>query len=678
SAPLPFTSLAAALAFRASRTPDRTAYLFLADGEEEQDRLTYAALDARARAIAAALLRSVEPGDRALLLYPPGLDFVAAFFGCLYAGVIAVPAYPPRSPRMMPRLLSILADARPAVAVAAGPSLQRVRGWLERTPEAAALSWIATDELDPAPAGGSSPGPDGDAVAFLQYTSGSTSTPKGVMVTHANLVHNQRVIEDACGHSEESVFVSWLPLYHDLGLIGNLLQATWVGAPCVLMAPVAFLQNPSRWLRAISRYRGTTSGGPNFAYDLCARRAEGADFAGLDLSSWQIAFNGAEPVQPATLERFAAAFTRHGFRAAASYPCYGLAEATLMVSGGLPAEPPRVESFRAAALEQGLAEPVEPGGPGARAHAGCGRPLADQTVVIVSPETAEPLPSGRIGEIWIAGPSVARGYWERPEETAEVFGARLAGSTGTTGGPAFLRTGDLGFLREGELYVTGRIKDLIILHGRNFYPQDLELTAGQSHPDLRPNGGAAFSVESGGEERLVLVHEVRRRPRAGVAEIAAAIRAALAEEHEAVVSDVVLIHPETLLRTSSGKVRRRACREAYVAGELSVVGRSAAATEPGEERSEAAPRTPTEELLAGIWADLLGRGRIGVHDDLFELGGHSLLAAQVLSRLHDALGVSLSLTTLFEHPTVARLARVVDRELRGGEAGSEAPPLSPV
>ncbi|HSK77319.1 MAG TPA: amino acid adenylation domain-containing protein, partial [Thermoanaerobaculia bacterium] len=687
--PIFYASVAAALIDRAARTPDRTAYIFLAEGEEEQERLTYAGLDARARAIAAALSRSVKAGERALLLYPPGLDFVAAFFGCLYAGVIAVPAYPPRSPRMMPRLLAILADAEPAVALAAGASLQRVRGWLERTPEGAAVSWIATGELDPAPAGWSYPAPDGDAVAFLQYTSGSTATPKGVMVTEANLVHNQRVIEEACGHSEESVFVSWLPVYHDLGLIGNLLQAVWVGAPCVLMAPVAFLQKPSRWLRAISRYGGTTSGGPNFAYDLCARRAEGADLAGIDLSSWRVAFNGAEPVLPKTLESFAAALAPYGFRAAAAYPCYGLAEATLMVSGGSPADPPRVSSFRAAALERGVAEPAEPGEPGARPLAGCGRPLGGQAVVIVNPETAEPLPSGRIGEIWIAGQSVARGYWGRPEETAETFGARLAGSGERAGGPAFLRTGDLGFLGGGELYVTGRIKDLIILRGRNFYPQDLELTAGNSHPDLRPGGGAAFSVKSGsvesgsvessGEERLVLVHEVRRRPRADAAEIAAAIRAAFAEEHEAAVSDVVLILPETLPRTSSGKVRRRACREAYVAGELSVFGRSAVATTPAAatpSEDGAAPRTPTEELLAGIWADLLGLEWIGVHDDLFELGGHSLLAAQAVSRLHGALGVSLTLATLFEHPTVAQLAGAVDRELRGGTAGPEEPPLS--
>src|SRR6185295_6169980 len=324
-------SVADALARRAARTPDRLAYVFLGDGEEEQARFTYAGLDARARSIAAALHRSVGPGQRALLLDPPGLDFVAAFFGCLYAGVIAVPAYPPRSPRKMPRLLAILADARPAVVLAAGTSLRRMRGWLDRTPEApeaATLSWLASDELDAAD-GWVPPMPGGDAVAFLQYTSGSTSTPKGVRVTQRNLAHNQRVIQGACGHSEESVFVSWLPVYHDLGLIGNLLQATWVGAPCVLMAPVAFLQSPARWLRAISNFRGTTSGGPNFAYDLCARRVSAAEIEQLDLSSWRVAFNGAEPVREETLSRFAATFASAGFEPGALYPCYGLAEATL-------------------------------------------------------------------------------------------------------------------------------------------------------------------------------------------------------------------------------------------------------------------------------------------------------------------------------------------------------------
>ncbi|HVR98103.1 MAG TPA: fatty acyl-AMP ligase, partial [Thermoanaerobaculia bacterium] len=481
---LSIPALTTALGQRAERTPDRTAYIFLADGEEEQDRLTYSALDARARAIAAVLGRSFAPGERVLLLYPPGLDFIAAFFGCLYTGLIAVPAYPPRSPRMMPRLLAILADAQPAAALASAAALQRVRGWLERTPEAAGLPWLATDEIDPAPAGWEPAAPAGDAVAFLQYTSGSTSTPKGVMVTHDNLLHNQVLIRDACGHSEQSVFVSWLPPYHDLGLIGNLLQSTFVGGSCVLMAPTAFLQRPARWLEAVSRYGATTSGGPNFAWDLCVRKVSPEQRRDLDLSRWEVAFNGAEPVRAETLAAFSATFAGCGFRPGAFYPCYGLAEATLMVSGGRPGEERAVR----------------------RQRVSCGPALAGQELAIVDPATGERRGAGEVGEIWLAGPSVVAGYWRRPEETAAAFGARLKDGSGP-----FLRTGDLGFLEDGELFIAGRLKDLIILRGRNHYPQDIEATAMASHPELGGGLAAAFPVERDGEERLVVVLEIGRR-----------------------------------------------------------------------------------------------------------------------------------------------------------------------
>jgi amino acid adenylation domain-containing protein len=649
-------SLPEVLRQRAGATPDRISHTFLGDGEEEQDRLSYAGLHERALAIAAALTDRCTPGARVLLLYPPGLDFLAAFFGCLYAGMTAVPAYPPRSPRMMPRLLAVLHDARPEAALALSAALPRIRGWMERTAEGSALAWIATDVLEPSPSGWLPAPPDGDSIAFLQYTSGSTSAPKGVMVTHANLAHNQRVIQEACGHSEQSVFVSWLPPYHDLGLIGNLLQAVWVGAPCVLMAPVAFLQSPVRWLRAVSRYRATTSGGPNFAYDLCVRKIPEKEREGLDLSSWTVAFNGAEPVRAGTLDRFAAAFAPAGFRRAAFYPCYGLAEATLMVSGNRPGEGPWV---------RGSSNPI----------VGCGRVLPGFEAVIVDPATAAPCAPGEVGEIWLAGGSVARGYWNRPRESAETFGARLSGDAADRG--PYLRTGDLGSLEGEQLCVAGRIKDLVILRGRNHYPQDLELTAERSHPALRPGGGAAFAVERDGEERLVLVHEAERHtgdPQA----IAAAVRTAIAAEHEALVHDVVLVPPGGVPKTTSGKVQRRACRELYLTDGLTVLGRSALPADAGEEPAvagggegalrEALPATPAaereallESWLRSTFARLARVDAAAVDADqpLARHGLDSLLAIELKNAVEAELGADLPIAALLEGLTLRAAARLL-------------------
>jgi amino acid adenylation domain-containing protein len=642
------SSVAAALEQRARRTPERTAYVFLAEGEEEQARLTYAALDAQARAIAAALSQACEPGERALLLYPPGLDFIAAFFGCLYAGVIAVPAYPPRSPRSLPRLQAILADARPAVVLAPAASRQRALNWLSRMPKAAALPWIASDEIEPAPAGWEPAPPDGGAVAFLQYTSGSTSTPKGVVVTQANLAHNQRVIQEACGHSEDSVVVSWLPPYHDLGLIGNLLQATWVGAPCVLMAPVAFLQSPSRWLRAISHYRGTTSGGPNFAYDLCVRRVPPAEIERLDLSSWRVAFNGAEPVREETLARFAETFAPAGFQAGAMYPCYGLAEATLMVSGGHPGEETVVREIDGRRL------------------VGCGRVLSDLEVAIVEPSSGIACPPGAVGEIWVAGDSVAQGYWNRPDETAESFGATLA-----DGSKGWLRTGDLGALEggdRGELFIAGRLKDLIILRGRNHYPQDLEMTAGRAHPALGEGTGAAFALDADGEERLVIVHEVARHA-ARPDEIAAAVRQAIAEEHEALAWEVVLVPAGGVPRTTSGKVQRRACRDLYLRGELRVLGASRLSPAAAEDdpMAEAPPGSLDWLRRAFAAAARVDPARVDPDRPLSASGLDSLAAVELKHSVEEATGVSLPLPDLLEGMTL----REVERRVAEGESVTE-------
>ncbi|MEA2563442.1 MAG: hypothetical protein QOH06_4946 [Acidobacteriota bacterium] len=624
-------TLAGLLKARAAESPDREAYVFLADGELEAERLTWGELDVRARAVAWALSQSVPPGERVLLLYPPGLDFVAAFFGCLYAGVVAVPAYPPRlNDRSQSRLRAIAADATPKAALT-------TKSIAERVPELPGVRWIATDGLN-----GTAPelaDPDPDAVAFLQYTSGSTSTPKGVMVTHANLVHNERMIGQAFAMDEDSVVVGWLPLYHDMGLIGNVLQPLHAGARCVLMSPVAFLQRPRRWLEAIHRYRGTTSGGPNFAYELCVRKIPPAEREGLDLSSWRVAFNGAEPVRAHTLEAFAQAFAPCGFRASSFYPCYGLAEATLFVTGGAP----RVEEGRVSS----------------------GHMWDAQQIAIVNPDTREELPRGSEGEVWIAGPSVAAGYWGNPEATERDFRARLS-----SGGGPFLRTGDLGILSSGgELFVTGRIKDLIILRGRNHYPQDIELTAQRSHPDLRPDSGAAFAVEIEGEERLVVVQEVERRRRDGLEELAAAVRRAVAEEHEVQPYEVVLVRTGMVPKTSSGKVQRHACRAQYLAGELTVLERSVMGRELPGPRDEG-----EQEPIRVIASQALGLPVALVDPDrpLTELGLDSLSAVELKGGIEAALGVSVSLADLMEGASLRSLTL-----LKAEEVPLPAPDLSP-
>src|SRR6266545_3072903 len=627
------------LAGRARKTPGQRAFTFLQDGEAEAGHLTFGALDRRARTIAATLRRLCAPGDRALLLFAPGLDFIEAFFGCLYAGAVAVPAYPPRPHRDQPRLRAIAGDCAPALVLTSRDLLSGLERTLSQVSELAGVPLVAVDELPDAPdAALASVGPD--APAFLQYTSGSTAAPKGVVVTHANLLHNQRMLRAAFGHDEPPVVVGWLPLYHDMGLVGNLLQPLYCGGHCVLMSPVAFLQRPRRWLEAIARYRATTSGGPNFAYELCVRKIGPAQRTGLDLSSWRVAFNGAEPVRAETLERFADAFAPCGFRREALYPCYGLAEATLFVTGGTPGAALRLQAMDAAA-------------PGARVVVGCGRPWLGQRIIIADPETGRELPAGRVGEIRIAGPSVARGYWGRPEET------RLTFVSGNGPEERCLCTGDLGFLDGGELFVTGRIKDLVILRGRNHYPQDLELTAERSHPALRPGCGAAFSFDLEGEERLVLVHEIERHPGAAVEDVVEAVRRAVAEEHEVQVHEVVLIRVGTAPKTSSGKIQRRLCRELYLSGGLTVVGRSVL-TSDAEEAAEVVPLGGSaEDFLRTAFARLVGLDPARIEEDrpLTALGLDSLAAIGLQDAAARGLGIELPLHDLLAGASIAELAR---------------------
>lgn len=560
-------SLLEILSYRAQYQPDKQAYIFLQNGETESGSLTYGELDRQASQIAAHL--QSWQGERALLLYPSGLEFITAFFGCLYAGVVAVPVYPLRRNQNLSRLLSIVNDARAKVALTTTLILEDLDRKWEEQPDLAQLKLIATDTLA---ANFQEFVPKlviPETLAFLQYTSGSTGTPKGVMVSHGNIMHNQQLIHQAFGHSEKSIGVGWLPLFHDMGLIGHVLQPIYVGFPSILMPPVAFLQKPIYWLKAISKYSGTTSGGPNFAYDLCVKKVQPEQLANLDLSSWDLAFNGAEPIRAETLKQFAEKFAPCGFKYRAFYPCYGMAETTLFTTGGDKNQKPVIQGVKAQDLEQNAVVESEISSPLSRVFVGCGRPDMNTTVIIVNPESLTRCEKGQVGEIWVSGGSVASGYWNRPSATQETFQADLK----DTGEGLFLRTGDLGFFSNGELFVTGRLKDVMIIRGCNHYPQDIELTVQKSHPALRPDCGAAFLVEVKDKEQLIIVQEVERSylRNLDVQEVVGNIFEAVTAQHGLQVYATVLLKTGSIPKTSSGKIQRYTCRTAFLNGSLNVV-----------------------------------------------------------------------------------------------------------
>lgn len=565
-----FATLVDLLSYRATHQPEQKAFTFLRGGETESAHLTYGELQRQAQAIATQLQALVPPGSRALLVYPPGLEFVVAFFGCQYAGVTAVPVYPPRRNQSLSRLQTIVADAQASVLLTTSALSTSLKERSDVGLDLTGLPWVVTDELShDAATVWQLPVIEGSTLALLQYTSGSTGNPKGVMLSHGNLLHNSRIICNGFQNTSSKVGISWLPVYHDMGLIGGVLQPIYVGALMVLMSPVDFLQKPFRWLKAISHYQATTSGGPNFAYDLCLQKITPEQRETLDLSSWDVAFTGAEPVRAETLTQFAATFASCGFRNEAFYPCYGMAETTLMVSGGLQSAPPVIRTVDRAALEKNRVVAAKADHETAWTIVGCGQVQLDQQVVIVNPDTRLRCDEKQVGEIWVAGPSVAQGYWQQEEATEQAFRAHLAD---TNEGP-FLRTGDLGFLQDGELFITGRLKDVIIIRGQNHYPQDIELTVEKSHPALRPNCGAAFSVDCKGAERLVIVQEVERSylKNLDVKEIINSIRQSVAAQHGIDIYATVLVRTNTIPKTSSGKIRRHACRAEFLAGSLEVI-----------------------------------------------------------------------------------------------------------
>ena len=651
--------------------PRRVAFTFLRDEwpvtSTAVDRLTFEELVHEIDALAASLLQQARPGDRAVLLYPSGLEFVVAFLACLRAGIVAVPANAPRKKQHLKRLLGILDDCAPQLVL----TTCQIVPLLGSLPEVASgeVCILTTDsEACRSPCGGTQfPPIDADTIAFLQYTSGSTGDPKGIIVTHANLVANEEAIELAFGHSPQSVQVGWLPLFHDMGLVGNVLQPLFVGYHSVLMSPEGFLRSPARWLRAISEFQGTTSGAPNFAYDHCAHVVSEAEKQGLNLSSWQVAFNGAEPVRASTLDNFERAFARCGFRREAWFPCYGLAESTLFVSGGPVGQPPLVVSQPETRLSQHCLVDALYDERDRRLQVGCGRAALNTEIRIVDPERLHEVADGQVGMIVVRSPSVATGYWRRPEETHITFGVHPGDSRDN----AFLQTGDLGFLQDEQLFVTGRLKELMIINGRNIYPQDVEAVSRAAHPLCQGNA-ACFSIDDGLGERLVVVQELVHEGETCAADAIAAVKLAVLRDFDIACHDVVTVGLRTLPKTSSGKLRRLAIRQQYQDGtyrEKNGTLCQATHSRPAKSPTTSiAPQRHAAETLSVVlsvirnWASQKGIKPESVGEDTAcsTLGVDSLSAAQIGSRLTQALGVRLQSDSLYLLTTPRELAEYIE------------------
>lgn len=653
-------SLVNLLSEQAEKLPDRRSYTFLSSGEESES-LTFSELFLRARAIGAHLQALRARGERALLVYPPGMDYLTGFYGCVAAGAVAVPAYPPRMNRNFQRLESIVADARPKVVLTTEAVHRHMLAAMEDSPNLARVDWVLTDQIDLGEAAAwTHPQSTADTVAVLQYTSASTAQPKGVIVSHGNILHNQALMKVACRHESDSVIVSWQPVFHDMGLVGVVLASLYNGIPGYLMSPVEFLKRPRAWLEAVTRYGGTFSGAPDFGYRLCVDRIGPAERVGLDLSSWRVAFNGAEPVRADTIQSFIRAFEPVGFCAGAMFPCYGLAEHTLYVTGGFSHEP---VSFSRESLETN--RPRLSAEDQSSPLISCGETVADSKLVIADTESLRPCPEGQIGEIWLSSPSVAKGYWNQPELTARDFQARLVGSD-----EAYLRTGDLGFVHGGELFVTGRLKDLIIIRGRNIIPQDIEQTVESCGSAIQPGGVAAVSLEAGGGEVLVIAAEVRRENRRSfdAQTLFERIRSQVATEHAVEVAAVILLKPGKLPKTSSGKTQRSKVSQAFLAGELGELDQWRDDEIFGEtkpKRQPAVKRWMPGQVEAWVIERIarlakLPQDRISGNHSISFYGLDSMAAVRLVCELEENFGIPWDLDRLFDgDPTVRELAQRV-------------------
>ncbi|TWU10907.1 Polyketide synthase PksJ [Allorhodopirellula heiligendammensis] len=653
----------------------------------EHERLSFRQLDARARAIAAEIQLRGGVGKPVLVVLDPGADYAASLFGCLYARAIAVPIYPPQMLRLqhtLPRLKAIIENAGAKIMLSDRATIGDSVSSLWQMPDDGA---IAVDEIGIADADRwDCQLPKPDDVALLQYTSGSTGNPRGVVLTHRTLLSNLSAIIERI-HFDGARSVQWVPPYHDMGLIGGILLPICRGVETVIISPADFVRNPLLWLRCIDYYNGSSNGAPNFGYELCVRRIDHAECDGLDLSSWKVAVAGAEPVRASTLRRFEEKFARYGFGSGVFSPAYGMAETTVMATGSRLGEPYKTFHADAEALQLGEVQLVSPSSNRLQPSinnpnrttslfrpdgtvptlelVSSGTPISGLDYEIVDPQTHQVLPDGRVGEIWIQGSSVASGYWRDEEATEFAFRAKLARSPdeklarGTTG--SYLRTGDLAARVEGELIVTGRLKELIIVAGRNFYPHDIEQIVQSTSEAFKPDTGTALSIDNGESEEMVVIQELWRPKKFPAAELLPLVVAAIAEQAQVTPQAVVLVRSGSLPKTSSGKLRRTDTKKLFLDGELIEIAR----WESGDLRSAPAgefdaPRTSTEKRIADIWSRILDMETISRDDDFFHLGGESLLIANMLLEVSEQFSTSVPMSALFQSPKLVDFAATVD------------------
>ncbi|MCF6171642.1 MAG: AMP-binding protein [Bacteroidales bacterium] len=662
---------------RVKADPEHVVFRFLNDGITESESLTYRQLETRSKALGAAMQKLSGKGERVLLLFPPGLAYVASLFACFYSGMIAVPAYPPRRNRSLQRIHTIVEDSGVTVSLISRQVYNDIERNFAEDQLLKNIHWIVYDDVA-----------DGQAshwqeveilpgdTALLQYTSGSTGNPKGVMITQLNLLYNSEYIRQTFDFDKNSVGVNWLPIFHDMGLIGGVLQAAYLGVLNVGMPPIAFLKNPLNWLRALEKYQGTTGGGPNFSFDYCITKTTEEERAALDLRSLRTFYCGAEPVRKKTMEEFPDAFAQSGVTPERMYPVYGMAETTLIVTGGLQDEAPKYLKVDAASLSENKVVPLS-GSQDARTVelVGCGHCWMETKVEIVDPVTFERAKRDAVGEVWVSGPTVAKGYWNKAEENRRTFGAHIQ----STGEGPFLRTGDLGFVRENELYITGRLKDLIIIRGVNHYPNDIEFTVQHADPALRENGGAAIPVTVDGEEKLVVVQELERTAMRldSFEPLFAKIREAVAEEHELEVHAIVLIRTGSIPLTSSGKIQRRLTRYGYLNNELNVVA-SWENNAPAPAAGQTVTETPTPEGIKCWLVNWIVRNQhfrpeeIDYDKNITAYGIDSLAAVTLEQEISNHFGFQWHVSSFMLKPTINKLAEegmeIYREEISGGNA----------